>query len=105
MDEITLRYHLDPLGNESKEVFELGFLNAFHQSGKKKGIDKALINHIFEDEKIDTLEKVGEIPFTFETRRFSALVRTITGQVKLICKGAFEEVLSLCKSICISTLR
>jgi Mg2+-importing ATPase len=99
MDEITLRHHLDPLGNESKKVFELGFLNALHQSGKKNSIDQAIVNRPLDDEKVDPLEKVGEIPFTFENRRSSAIVRTETGQMKLICKGAFEEVLSLCPRI------
>jgi P-type Mg2+ transporter len=45
-------------------------------------------------------EKVAEIPFTFETRRSSCIIKyPSTGKYELICKGAFEETLNLCTHI------
>ncbi|KAF8849484.1 magnesium-translocating P-type ATPase [Acephala macrosclerotiorum] len=99
MDEITLRHHTDPFGNVDQEVFHLGYINAFHQSGKKNSIDHAIISHALADDKSNKGEKVGEIPFTFESRRSSCIVKTDNGTLKLICKGAFEEVLSLCSQV------
>lgn len=43
--------------------------------------------------------KVAAIPFTFEKRRSSCVIRTPTDKLYLISKGAFEEVLDLCKYV------
>jgi hypothetical protein len=43
--------------------------------------------------------KIAEIPFTFEARKASCVTRTHSGRMILTCKGAFEEVLSVCSSI------
>ncbi|CZR54868.1 related to PMR1-Ca++-transporting P-type ATPase located in Golgi [Phialocephala subalpina] len=99
MDEITLRHHLDPFENVDQEVFSLGYINAFHQSGKENSIDHAIISHALADDKLNTGEKFGEIPFTFESRRSSCIIKADNGALKLICKGAFEEVLSLCSRV------
>lgn len=99
MDEITLRHHVDSFENVDQEVFRLGYINAFHQSGKKNSIDHAIISHALADDKLNTGEKIGEIPFTFESRRSSCIIKAESGILKLICKGAFEEVLSLCSRV------
>jgi Mg2+-importing ATPase len=44
-------------------------------------------------------EKIAEIPFTFENRRSSCIVKYSTGKYELICKGAFEETLNLCTHV------
>ena len=44
-------------------------------------------------------KKVAEIPFNFEKRRSSCIIRTSNGKCLLVCKGAFEEVSSLCTKI------
>lgn len=44
-------------------------------------------------------EKFGEIAFTFEARRSSAIFRLENGKNWLVCKGAYEEVLALCSNI------
>jgi P-type Mg2+ transporter len=91
---------VDALGNEKDKIFRLGYVNAINQSGKKNSIDSAIVRHILAREKEAYLgELVGEIPFNFEARRSSCIVRTPTGTLSLICKGAFEEVSSLCTHI------
>lgn len=63
----------------------------------RNNIDAAILKHTKKDEKdINIGQKVAEIPFDFETRRSSAIVRMPSGNHLLICKGAFEEVSSLC---------
>jgi len=99
-DEIALRHHLDCFGASDNRVLQLGFINASNQSGKKNSIDSALVRYLNGAEKPASLpphEKVAEIPFTFEKRRSSCVVRNASsGKLLLICKGAFEEVSALC---------
>lgn len=78
----------------------LAFVNAFNQSGKKNSIDTAILKHVEVNEEDMSLgRKIAEIPFNFETRRSSCIIRRPTGKLLLICKGAFEEVSSLCTQV------
>lgn len=96
-DEITLCHHVNPFGIQKDKIFRLAYINAVNQSGRKNNIDAAILKHTKKDEKdINIGQKVAEIPFDFETRRSSAIVRMPSGNLLLICKGAFEEVSSLC---------
>jgi len=47
--------------------------------------------------KLQHYRKIDEIPFDFLRRRMSVIVRN-GGRNLLVCKGAIEEVLSLCNS-------
>lgn len=99
-DEVTLSHCIDPLGNDSSSVLLLAQTNAMSQSGKKNAIDAAILTHAAETEKMEGLgTKIAEIPFTFEARKASCVTRTHSGRMILTCKGAFEEVLSVCSSI------
>ncbi len=44
-------------------------------------------------------QKVDEIPFDFERRRMSVVVSEAQGVHQLICKGALEEILSVCTQV------
>lgn len=99
-DEIALCHYVDVLGNKKEEIFQLGYANATNQSGKKNSIDSAIVKHALVQEKeVHLGEPVGEIPFNFEARRSSCILRSPSGTHSLICKGAFEEVSSLCTQI------
>jgi Mg2+-importing ATPase len=93
---------MDPLGHEKYNIFRLAYINAFHQSGKKNSIDTTILKHARVNEEVNTGRKVGE-PFNFESRRSSCIIRTPTRMLMLICKGAFEEVFSLCTRIRVGT--
>ena len=74
--------------------------NAASQSGKKNAIDATILTHAATAEKFEELgTKIAEIPFTFEARKLSCVTRTHSGRTVLICKGAFEKVLSVCASV------
>jgi Mg2+-importing ATPase len=99
-DEIALCHHVDPAGNEEYMIFKLAYANAINQSGKKNSIDTAILKHIGVKEiDVNLGQKVGEIPFNFESRRSSCIIRTPSRNLTLICKGAFDEVSSLCTHI------
>ena len=103
-DKIALQHHLDHAGNRDDRIFQLAYINAVNQTGTKNSVDTAILSFPESCEKpiaIPAHEKVAEIPFTFEKRRSSCIIRAVGngGKDTLICKGAFEEVLSLCKQI------
>jgi P-type Mg2+ transporter len=105
-DEIALCHHVDASGIEKHKIFQLAYINAINQSGKKNSIDQAILKHIVVEEKeVNLGKKVAEISFNFETRRSSCVIQTPTKKLLLICKGAFEEVSSLCTHIRINNHR
>lgn len=103
MDEVALYDHLDCAGQQDTRVLHLAYANAANQSGTLNCIDRsiaAFVEGSADKAAIASVQKIGEIPFTFETRRSSVIIREAnTGKPKLICKGAFEEVLSQCAKI------
>lgn len=99
LDKIVLEAHLNVLGEEDAEVLKWAFLNSYHQTGLKNLMDQAVLNHVDELHflKADKdFTKVDEIPFDFERRRLSVILKQKSGKHLLICKGAVEEMLDLC---------
>jgi P-type Mg2+ transporter len=99
-NKVILERHLDIHGNEDTQVLELAWLNSFHQTGLKNLLDVAVLEYAQQYELVGKLQhyrKVDEIPFDFLRRRMSVVVRN-GGNNHLVCKGAIEEVLSLCAS-------
>jgi P-type Mg2+ transporter len=98
-DRIILKQHLDLRGEESGRVLEYAYLNSFYQSGLKNLLDVAVLKHVELEESL-TVEgryrKIDEMPFDFERRRMSVVLRRDDGAVILICKGAVEEVFAAC---------
>lgn len=106
--EMSLEQHLDPFGAPSERVFVLAFLNSLHETGitnpldeaikerhRRDPLDTAVLTHDHPD--IHDYQKVDEIPFDFERRRVSIVVKH-QQQTLLITKGAPESVLSVCTS-------
>jgi Mg2+-importing ATPase len=103
-DNIILEHHLNITGDNDDSVLGLAWLNSYHQSGMKNLMDKAIIQFARENDNIDKpkdYRKVDEIPFDFVRRRLSIVVRQERDSDKhlLICKGAVEEMLSICAFI------
>jgi Mg2+-importing ATPase len=100
-DRIILQYHLDFEGEESDRVLEYAYLNSFHQSGLKNLLDEAVLSHEKRPEhtgRIAAFTKFDEIPFDFQRRRMSVVLKSPDGTHLMITKGAVEEVLSVCDS-------
>jgi len=100
LDKIVLETHLNVQGLEDDEVLKWAYLNSYHQTGLKNLLDQAVLDHaeVHNMMKADELYlKVDEIPFDFERRRMSVILNTSNGKHLMICKGAVEEMLSLCK--------
>ncbi|WP_085315296.1 magnesium-translocating P-type ATPase [Derxia lacustris] len=101
-DRIVLERHVDALGQPDPLVLELAYLNSHYQTGLRNLLDVAVLDHIDVGErlKLDAdYRKVDEIPFDFERRRMSVIVAEREHHHELICKGALDEVLALCKGV------
>ena len=104
--EMSLEQHVDPFGAPDERVFVLAFLNSLHETGITNPLDEAIKNRRTSD-PLDTAvlkhdhpdihdyQKLEEIPFDFERRRVSIVVRH-EDQRLLITKGAPESVLAVC---------
>jgi P-type Mg2+ transporter len=101
-DKVILLRHLDINGDESEDLLEYAYLNSYFQTGLKNLLDKAVLQYqdLVEMKELQKRYlKSDEIPFDFNRRRMSVIVHEqFRGRDLLICKGAVEEMLSICKS-------
>ena len=101
-DKIFLARHVDIWGQESDDVLEMAYLNSYHQTGLKNLLDVAVLEHVEVHRELNVgtaYRKVDEIPFDFNRRRMSVVVAEHDRPHVLICKGAVEEVLSVCQYV------
>ncbi len=101
-DKIFLERHADTEGEPSRRVLELAYLNSYYQTGLKNLLDVAVLEHadLANEAKLaERFQKIDEIPFDFNRRRMSVVVRSTDEGARLICKGAVEEMLSVSRWI------
>ena len=101
-DKIALARHTDVTGKESDEVLGFAYLNSYYQTGLKNLLDRAVLEHVDLQTGLDiarSYTKIDEIPFDFERRRMSVVVSEREHHHELICKGAVEEMFSVCTHV------
>ena len=101
-DKIALARKCDVFGQPSDEVLNFAFLNSHYQTGLKNLLDRAVLDHVELQTELkleQDYRKIDEIPFDFERRRMSVVVSERDEHHELICKGAVEEVLSVCTRV------
>lgn len=115
---VTLTKHINPLGIESELPLHMAYLNSFFQSVNSSPMDTAVllfydsfyfqksvvslsVNIADEQDVTGRFEKIDEIPFDFERRKTSVVLREKgeSGKNILICKGAVDEMLSCCTHV------
>jgi Mg2+-importing ATPase len=89
---IRLERYLDAEGRDSGRVLELAHLNSHFQAGLRSPLDEAILRH--EELDVSAFTKLDEIPFDFERRQLSVLVRRGAEAPLLVVKGALEDVLA-----------
>ena len=102
-DEIVLEYPLDIHGDLDMAVLRRAYLNSHFQTGLKNLMDRAIISRTEKEAKehailqnLDTsFQKIDELPFDFERRRMSVIVKDENEVVSLVTKGALEEMLAI----------
>ncbi|MDO9282344.1 MAG: magnesium-translocating P-type ATPase [Methylotenera sp.] len=101
-DKVVLERHVDIFGKDDDRVLEYAYLNSHYQSGLKNLLDIAVLEHAEVHKRLheaDSYLKVDEIPFDFQRRRMSVIVEKNKTSHLLICKGAVEEIFSVCDRV------
>ncbi len=88
-DKIRLERYEDIDADESNDVLLYGYVNAYFQTGLKSPMEQAVLAH--KDLPIHQFTKVDEIPFDFQRRRLSVIVKH-DAKYWLTVKGAPEFI-------------
>ncbi len=98
MDEVVLEKYCDVALRNSDAVLALAYTNSHFQTGLKNVLDRAVLAH--EDTharaRAPEMTKVDEIPFDFQRRIMSVVVRTPEGRDLIVSKGAPEAIFPRC---------
>jgi Mg2+-importing ATPase len=97
-DEIILERHCDVMLREDDGVMALAYINSHFQTGLNSVLDRAILAHeeSHAHGRVPELAKVDEIPFDFERRIMSVVVRTPEGNDRIVSKGAPEAIFDRC---------
>jgi Mg2+-importing ATPase len=102
-DQLVYGGSFDALGKPETAVLRYAYLNSFFQSGLKNFLDAALIRQVSslpsEEVGAENFHVLDELPFDFERKRMSVLVEGPDSFPELICKGAVEELISVCRGV------
>lgn len=105
-EKILLEYYLDILGNESKEVLDLAYLNSLFHSGVKNPVDEAVIKaetmpgmEMHYEKLRSRYIKIDEIPFDYNRKCVSILMEDCRHNHQLVVKGEIEEVIARCSYV------
>ncbi|MCL2869627.1 magnesium-translocating P-type ATPase [Candidatus Saccharibacteria bacterium] len=97
-NKIILEKYVNINGEDDQNILQYAYLNSYFQTGLKDILDVAVINRA----KLNSLDKitadyasVDEIPFDFERRRLSVVLKDKDGLQRLLTKGAVEEILDI----------
>jgi Mg2+-importing ATPase len=94
--EIVLDRHVDAQGKDDDNVLRFIYLNSYFQAGIKSPLDDAILK--YERPAIVKYEKVDEIPFDFNRKRLSVVVRRGDEHL-LVTKGEAESIFAICQSV------
>ena len=98
MDHVILEKHFDVFRKENDEVMAMAYLNSYFQTGLKNVLDRAILAHEADPKEVTITgyEKADEIPFDFQRKMMSVVVKTPDGRFRMITKGASEEIFRRC---------
>lgn len=100
MDRVILERHCNVMLREDEGVLALAYLNSHFQTGLKNVLDRAVLAHTETNvhAKLPEYAKIDEIPFDFQRRIMSVVVRAPEGADRIISKGAPESIFPRCVS-------
>jgi Mg2+-importing ATPase len=99
-DEIVLERYCDVALTENDDVLALAYVNSHFQTGLSNALDRAVLAHeeTHAHARVPEMTKVDEMPFDFERRIMSVVVRTREGKDRIVSKGAPEAIFGRCCS-------
>jgi Mg2+-importing ATPase len=101
LNKVTVIKYFNVLEEDDDKVIDFAFINSLFQTGFKNLIDTSVVDYqkkIKRDNIYKDYKKIDEVPFDFKRKRLSIIVENKNKEKILICKGAVEEVLSICSS-------
>jgi Mg2+-importing ATPase len=107
LDRVILERYCDVTLHENEAVLALAYTNSHFQTGLKNVLDRAVLAHeeTHAHARIPELTKVDEIPFDFQRRIMSVVVRTPVGRDLIISKGAPEAIFPRCAAFDLDSQR
>ena len=98
MDHVVLERYCDTGLKDSQTVLALACLNSHFQTGLKNALDRAVLAHVqtHAHPEWPDCQKIDEIPFDFQRRIMSVVVRTPEKKDRIISKGAPEAIFPRC---------
>jgi len=99
MDHVILEKHCDVAGDPNHEVWQSAFTVSQFQTGLKNTLDRAILGYEESRDKVSTdgFQKLDELPFDFQRRMMSVVIRNTSGKLsRIISKGAPEEIFRRC---------
>jgi Mg2+-importing ATPase len=99
-DRVVLERYCNVMLRGDDDVLALAYVNSHFQTGLKNVLDRAVLAHAetHVEANVSAFTKVDEIPFDFQRRVMSVVVRTPEGKDRIISKGAPESIFPKCKS-------
>ena len=100
-NKIVLQKYIDVLGNEDNSILEYAYINSYYSSGMKNIVVRAIMIYGSKhnlDNILPKYEKIDEIPFDYNRKVMSIIVRN-KNTYRMITKGAMEEVLKRCTKV------
>lgn len=91
-NNITLHSYENFIGKTDESILSFGMLNSYFQAGFRNPLDDALL-HLKFSAPFNTYEKIDEIPFDFERKRLSVIVKDKNSKKNyIIVKGAPQKI-------------
>ena len=96
----SLSMYFDINLNTSIKLLRLALLNSYYQSGIKSIIDNSILaysksNYAIKDVLNEGITSLDEIPFDFERKRLSVLLKDKNDKKFMITKGAVDKMLEI----------
>ena len=100
-NQITLQYYRNITGNEDETILKYAYLNSYYSTGIKNIIDRAILSHAIKHDipnKVKNYKKIDEIPFDYQRRMASVVVKN-SENIRILTKGAVTEILNKCTQV------
>ena len=95
-NNIELQKYINVDGEDDDYVLKCAYVNSYLGTGYKNIVDKAIIQYAkSHNVDISNYKKIDEIPFDYMRKR-SSIVVTHHDKVRVIAKGALEEIVKVC---------
>ncbi|MCL2351514.1 MAG: magnesium-translocating P-type ATPase [Firmicutes bacterium] len=101
-DNVALQRYINVNGADDLQILDYAFMNSYFSTGIKNLIDKAVIAFGMErgiKDDVSVYRKIDEIPFDYNRKRMSIVISDADGNVRIIAKGAVEEILKACAAV------